>query len=174
MSYIRKSLADNESVHYIAQFHWLNYAVAYGAMIIGFIVAITAFSTDHPTAAVIFAIFSVILFILLMIPIWTTEIGVTNQRVIYKTGLMQRETDELQLNSVEQVELDQSILGRVFGYGILRISGTGQEEILLPALANPLDLRKALQEAMAHAQGITAPVSPVAQRSIGTEPTPTI
>lgn len=173
MSYINKSLADNESVHYVAHFHWLNYAVAYGAMLIGFAVAIIAFSTDHPIAALIFVVFSVILFILLMIPIWTTEIGVTNQRIIYKRGLLQRETDELQLNSVEQIELEQSVFGRIFGFGVLRISGTGEEVITLPALADPLELRKGLQEAMAHAQGITTPVSSADQRPIGTESTPT-
>lgn len=173
MSYIHKSLGDNETIHYIAHFHWLNYAIAYAAMIIAFIVAIIAFVSEHPVAAAIFVILGVLLFIFLMIPIWTTEIGVTNQRLIYKTGLVHRETDELQLNSIEQIELDQSIMGRLFGFGILRLTGTGNEEMLLPALADPLELRKNLQEAMSHAQGVTTPVSRDDRRPVASEPTPT-
>ena len=48
---------------------------------------------------------------------WTTEIAVTNLRVIYKTGFIQRKTNEMNMDKVESVEVDQSILGRILDYG---------------------------------------------------------
>jgi uncharacterized membrane protein YdbT with pleckstrin-like domain len=89
----------------------------------------------------------------MMVPIWTTEIGVTSQRVIYKRGLIQRDTQEMQLRSVEQVSFDQDVLGRIFGYGWLEIHGTGEEVITLPAIGDPVAMRRALQEALGQIQG---------------------
>ena len=85
------------------------------------------------------------------IPIWTTEIGVTNQRLIYKRGLIWRKTQELQLRAIEEVKLDQGLLGRLFDFGRLDLHGTGVGDIRLPALADPVGLRKALQDGMAAA-----------------------
>lgn len=42
----------------------------------------------------------------------TTELAVTNKRVIAKTGLVQRKTIEMFLSKVESVQIDQSILGQ--------------------------------------------------------------
>jgi uncharacterized membrane protein YdbT with pleckstrin-like domain len=101
----------------------------------------------------------VVIFLAIMIPIWTTEIGVTNQRVIYKKGLISRQTSEIQLGSIEEVSLNQDILGRIFDYGKLEIHGTGEEQIVLPALGDPLELRKALQEGLGEINRATRPVS---------------
>src|SRR5204862_6809215 len=102
-------------------------------------------------------------FLAIMGPIWTTEIGVTNQRLIYKRGLLWRSTQELQLRAIEEVNLEQGLLGRILGYGHLELRGTGVDDIRLPALADPLGLRKALQDGMAAAAQplSTAAPSPV-------------
>src|SRR4051794_14247815 len=44
---------------------------------------------------------------------WTTEIDVTNLRVVHKTGFITRKTFEMSLDKVESVDVDQSILGRI-------------------------------------------------------------
>jgi Bacterial PH domain len=90
-------------------------------------------------------------FVAIMKPLWTTEIGVTNQRFIYKRGWLWRTTQELQLRAIEEVNLDQGLLGRLFNYGRLELRGTGVDDMRLPPLADPLGLRKALQDGMAEA-----------------------
>ena len=160
MSYIRNSLGANETVHYIAHFHWIHYVLAYGALILSMIAGIWSYAnTEYPLIALMPPIIGVIVFLAIMVPIWTTEIGVTNQRVIYKTGFISRQTSELQLGSVEEVKLHQDVLGRIFGYGKIEIHGTGEEQIYLPSLGNPLELRKALQEGLGEATKTTRPVS---------------
>jgi uncharacterized membrane protein YdbT with pleckstrin-like domain len=159
MSYIRNSLGANETVHYIAHFHWIHYALAYGALIVSVILGVLSYNPQYPVVVFVPPVIGVIIFLAIMIPIWSTEIGVTNQRLIYKTGLISRQTSELQLGSIEEVSLNQDVLGRIFDYGKLEIHGTGEEQILLPSLGNPLELRKALQEGIGEANQTTKPVS---------------
>ena len=160
MSYIRNSLGANETVHYIAHFHWIHYVLAYGALILSMIAGIWSYAnTEYPLIALMPPIIGVIVFLAIMVPIWTTEIGVTNQRIIYKTGFISRDTSELQLRSIEEVSMQQGVAGRIFGYGKIEIHGTGDEQINLPNLGDPLMLRKALQEAIGEVTQATEPVS---------------
>src|SRR5258707_8950198 len=55
----------------------------------------------------------------------TTELAVTDRRVIYKAGLLARHTLEMNRSKVESVDVDQSILGRIFGFGTIIVRGTG-------------------------------------------------
>jgi hypothetical protein len=86
-------------------------------------------------------------------------------RFILKRGWLRRATDELQLTSIEEVNLDQSVLGRLLGYGRLVLHGTGVNDIKLPSLADPVGLRRALQEGMgaAKATGVVAPSNSLSQ-----------
>jgi hypothetical protein len=78
---------------------------------------------------------------------WSTEIVVTSRRIIYKRGLISRRAEELSLGKIEEINLVQSILGRIFGSGRLRLSGTGVGAIALPDVDNPLALRRAIESA---------------------------
>ncbi|WP_088345969.1 MULTISPECIES: PH domain-containing protein [Rhodomicrobium] len=159
MSYIEDSLGANETVHYVAHFHWVHYALAYGALIVSVLLGMLSYNAEYPIVVLGPPLVGLVIYLAIMIPIWATEIGVTNQRLIYKTGIIKRSTAELQLRAIEQVNLAQDIGGRIFGYGKLDIHGTGNEEIFLPAIGNPLELRKALQEAIGEIQHATEPVS---------------
>lgn len=76
----------------------------------------------------------------------TTEFAVTNKRVIVKTGWVQRETLELNLSRVESLSVDQSVMGRLFGYGTITIIGTGGTKEPFHGIAHPLEFRNAVQE----------------------------
>ena len=68
----------------------------------------------------------------------------TDRRVIYKTGLVQRETTEINMAKIESVDVSQSILGRVFDFGTLTIRGTGETIEALRNIASPLQFRNAI------------------------------
>ena len=82
-----------------------------------------------------------------MLPIWTTEIGVTNHRLIVKRGWLARSTDELQLNAIEKVNFKQGFFGRLFGFGHVDVHGTGMDDLHIPAVADPVGLLRAIEEA---------------------------
>ena len=121
MGYVEKTLGAAERILYKGKFHWLERLAAW-----------------------------ILFFIpIFLIRIWTTEIVITNQRLIYKRGWIFRKTDEININRLEETNLRQGIVGRIFGYGKLTFSGVGVGNIELPIIAKPLDFRKALIEAQA-------------------------
>ena len=77
----------------------------------------------------------------------TTEFAVTDHRVILKRGWLNRSTQEITIDSVEGIELHQSLIGRVFNYGRLRIRGTGEALVALPNMAAPVAFRAAIENA---------------------------
>lgn len=84
-----------------------------------------------------------------LIILWTTEIVVTSYRFVFKTGLISRNTQEVSLNKIEEIILQQSIWGRIFGYGKLILRGTGVGVIQLPNLDDPIGVRKIIEKAKA-------------------------
>jgi uncharacterized membrane protein YdbT with pleckstrin-like domain len=75
---------------------------------------------------------------------WGTEIGVTDRRVIYKRGFIARHTAEMNMDKVETVLVEQSLLGRVLNYGAVSIRGSGASIETLRNIADPIALRSAI------------------------------
>jgi len=154
VGYIQQSLARDEHVLYRAHFHWLYRAAAWGLLLIFLIAALSLYQRDQLWIAVAPVCLGVVLFLAIMIPIWAQQIAVTENRLIYRRGLIRRSTEELQLSAIEEVRVEQSILGRLLGFGRLTVSGTGVEDLRLPALAEPVKLRQMIQEAIT-SRGVT-------------------
>jgi uncharacterized membrane protein YdbT with pleckstrin-like domain len=77
----------------------------------------------------------------------TTEIAITNKRIIAKFGFISRSTIEINLPKVESVQVDQSVMGRMLDYGTIVISGAGTPNLSIPGAAEPLLFRKHFMEA---------------------------
>ena len=77
---------------------------------------------------------------------WSDEFVVTNKRVIVKTGLISRKTLEMNLNKIESVNVDQSIMGRMLDYGTVTIIGTGGTRESFSNIGNAVEFRKRFQE----------------------------
>ncbi len=77
----------------------------------------------------------------------STEIAVTTTRLIYKRGLVARYVGEMSIDRIEGVNVLQTVMGRLFGYGRLMIRGMGVGEVILPPIADPILFRKAIEKA---------------------------
>jgi len=75
---------------------------------------------------------------------WTTETDVTSLRVVHKTGFVQRRTFEMNLDKVESVDVDQSIAGRLLGYGDVTLRGVGEGRETIRMIAAPLQFRNSI------------------------------
>ncbi|MGM0422330.1 MAG: PH domain-containing protein [Pseudomonadota bacterium] len=76
----------------------------------------------------------------------TTEFAVTNKKVIAKQGFISRKTVELNLSKVESLSVDQGIFGRIFNFGKVVVRGTGGVQAPFSYIADPMGLRKAVNE----------------------------
>ena len=95
----------------------------------------------------------IIIFISMMVKKWTTEIGVTSHRFVEKKGLFSLRSNEIALPNIEGVKVEQSFLGRIFGYGTVRIEGTGVDAVTTPTIADPVGFVRAIQTAKEHQLG---------------------
>ena len=77
----------------------------------------------------------------------TTELAVTNKRVIAKFGFISRHTVEINITKVESIQVNQDVLGRIFNYGSLTISGVGSQQAPIPGISKPMEFRRAFMEA---------------------------
>ncbi len=75
----------------------------------------------------------------------STEIAVTNKRVIGKQGIISRATLDTPLDKITNVSLNQSLLGRIFNYGSLAIT-TGGEAREFVMIGDPAALKRSVSE----------------------------
>ena len=96
------------------------------------------------------------------IPAWvkrrTTELAVTNRRVIYKRGFVRRHTIEMNMDKVESVDVDQSFWGRIFNYGTIVVHGTGGS--LEPLVRSKIEIESVTQLSGKRDAALPAPASP--------------
>lgn len=130
MSYVAKTLSTHERILYTAHFHW-TYTV--GALL----------------ALIFLGIFlvGIWMFFHMMVRKFTTEIIVTSERFVFKTGWIARQTAEVNLRNIEEVNLHQTVLGRIMGYGRVTVRGTGTGLITLPDIDAPIKLTQSILEA---------------------------
>ena len=98
-------------------------------------------------AALVMFLFGVLMCVKILIFVMVTEICVTNQRLIYKTGLVSRYVGEISVDRIEGINVIQSILGRILGFGRIIVRGMGVGEVAIPPIANPIMFRRAIEKA---------------------------
>jgi uncharacterized membrane protein YdbT with pleckstrin-like domain len=92
-------------------------------------------------AAIVLALAAIGAFLPAWFRRWTTEIAVTDRRIILKRGFIRRHTVEMNMQKVESVDVDQTLVGRLFNYGSVTIRGTGTSFERLRMVDAPLKLR---------------------------------
>jgi len=146
MSYVQSVLQPGEQVRHTAKLHWIMYWPGLALMLAALAAFVLAERQDRAHMVLIYlaGVLAVIALLFLLrewFIQWTTEIAVTNRRVIHKTGFIRRQTNEMNLDKVESVQVDQSILGRILNYGHVTFLGTGEGFETLRLVAAPIELR---------------------------------
>ncbi len=101
-------------------------------------------------AATLFSFVGLVLVLGALVRQSSTELAVTNKRLIAKYGFISRATFEIMINRVTGVNFDQTIMGRLFGYGTVLVHGTGGDISPFDVVANPQGLQHALMDILEH------------------------
>lgn len=164
MGYVKKTLAPGEDYRFRAHFNWTYDFQSWFWLLLGaiplLIWAVALFSAGPaPSMGAGFYSFADAAFLIGLVILttryvhrWTTVIAITSLRLILKTGLIARQSHEVPLDKIEEVFVNQSFLGRIFGYGVLTVHGTGVTAIEFPVLDKPVDLRRRLETAVSDAR----------------------
>jgi uncharacterized membrane protein YdbT with pleckstrin-like domain len=150
MAYYTKVLQANENVKYIGGLHWTIYrdAISFAVLGVATLIFYATLSGDQAFVVLVVGGFFLVLAVLAFIRSWfiriTTEIVVTDKRIIHKVGWIARRTEEINITKVETVDVSQGITGRIFNFGTVLIRGIGGSWEPLRRVASPLALRNAI------------------------------
>jgi uncharacterized membrane protein YdbT with pleckstrin-like domain len=150
MSYIEKNLMNGENIVYRTHLHWVIFLlpiICTGVSIFLFCLGVQI----ALAAGGLFLLTAIIIGLNSFITYKTSEFAVTNRRVIVKVGFIRRNSIEVMLNKVEGIQVDQGIIGRIFKYGSITITGTGGTKEPYHRIYAPLEFRKKVQEQIASA-----------------------
>jgi membrane protein YdbS with pleckstrin-like domain len=151
MAYYTKVLQPDETVKVVGRLHWSIYLRALVVLVLAMALLVFAERQPDPdwqrtaqwAAGVVGA-----LGLLLLLAAWIrrlgTEIVVTDRRVILNHGLLTRRTMEMNMSKIEMVDVQQSLWGRIWGYGTVKIHGTGVDIEALKSIGSPLAIRNAI------------------------------
>jgi len=105
----------------------------------------------YPIATVVLAVVLVLAvvapFTVIRFLVATHEFGVTDRRVIARMGWLSTRTVDLNVAKVESLVIEQGALGRLFGYGDLKVVGTGGTAETFHGVRDPIGFRKAVNSA---------------------------
>jgi len=153
MSYLDQVLQPGEKILYRTTVSWTLFIPGVALLVLALLV-LGGLSAGiwRDVLVVIVGVPAIVLIARAWFTRWTTEIAVTNSRVILKRGFIRRHTIEMHMDKVESVDVDQSLLGRILSYGNITVRGTGSTFEPLRMIDHPLRLR-------AHVTGADSPRS---------------
>jgi uncharacterized membrane protein YdbT with pleckstrin-like domain len=165
MSYVEKNLMPGETVVYRTRLHWivifwpivlsLLFAVA-GLVLLARTMTGASDTSDRSTpilvAGVILLVVGFVSFGVALLKRNATEMAVTDRRVIVKQGIGSRRTLELLLSKVESIDVEESVMGRVLGFGTVIVRGTGGTPEPFETIGHPIEFRKQVQQQIEKSQ----------------------
>ena len=129
MSFIEESLSAGEQIVGLFRLHW----TARVPLVIWILLGLVTFGLTWLVA------------IYEYLRLRAIEQGVTNKRVVFKTGIIGRKSEEMKLTSIETVEIEQGVLGRVLGFGDVRITGRGISDVVFRRIDDPMSVKRQIE-----------------------------
>jgi hypothetical protein len=159
VSYIEKHLIEGEVVVYATRLHWI---VLVGPVLLGLLLGLPGlvllgryaagpdsrneYANLAMAAGVVLVLAAFILIVAGLVKRNATEMSVTNRRIVVKVGIAARRTVEMLLSRVESIGVEESMTGRLLGYGTVIVRGTGGTPEAFDRIAHPLEFRTQVQE----------------------------
>ncbi len=154
-SYVDKVLLEDEQIVHRAAVHWVVYLGGVAWVVLALVAFIASSSYGerlavnvsgqayHPLTwlGYVLLVLGVLRLMGAALEQWTTELAMTSKRAIAKVGFIRRETWEINASKIESVEVDQSIIGRLLGYGTVVVKGTGGGTTPMKLIADPITFR---------------------------------
>jgi uncharacterized membrane protein YdbT with pleckstrin-like domain len=152
VSYIEDSLSDGEKIEHLFKLHWFAWVPVFIWLSLGLAGLGLAWFAAHYELLGLWLILGfaalaltwlVALYELLRLKF--TEQGVTSKRVVLKTGIIGRRTEEMKLASIETVEINQGFWGRIFGYGTVKVTGKGISDVVYRGIDDPMAVKRQIE-----------------------------
>lgn len=175
MSYVHKLINDDEKLIGIARLHWIYvaqgllwfFALAGSGYLLSWLMnrglQATMNLTNNPYIPAPFMTLSngvmlfmlaagAIIFLFYVVKVLSTQVALTDRRVIHKYGLLFVNVHQIDLEEIRGENIDLGYFGRILGYGEIMLDCRFVGDIRLPAIENPEVFIRALHDRRAHTQ----------------------
>lgn len=148
MSFANATLGPGESVTYVARISPFVFVLPMVLFVPSVVLLLMAIARYHNGALLAIGCVAALLSGGLVVDAWirrrSTEIIVTNFRLLVKTGVLRVNASELLCARIQAVQTVQSALDRAIGRATFVIHETGVGKILLEDIGSPSEFRRAL------------------------------
>jgi len=146
MSYIDHNLLDGEHIVYRTRLHWFILVVP---ILFNLIILLPVAWFLYQGSWQNYAWVPLVVALLVMLPAivrrQSSDFAVTNKRVMMKAGVFTTRSVEILLNKVEAIAVNQTLFGRMLGYGDIAVTGSGGTVEAFSNIQAPLEFRRAVQ-----------------------------
>jgi uncharacterized membrane protein YdbT with pleckstrin-like domain len=159
--YVDKSIGAGEAVQYSAKislwkfgFNFLAGGLLTVLLIPSLIGTLMAPSIESGSKMImgygfgVLLLVAISLFIWPIIARWSTELVITDKRLIAKYGVISTHSIEIRFGKIETVRVTQGLVGKLLRYGDIVVTGTGSTFDPIRNISNPMAFREALNRAM--------------------------
>ncbi len=154
MRYVDQVLQPGERILRVTTISRVGFFRGLTALVAGLVILFLTLSSPlpflwltGPIVAILMALFGLYLIGLAWWRRFTTEVAVTDRRVIYAVGFANRHTVEINMDKIESVDVEQGALARLLDYGDIAIHGTGDTHEFLHEIDRPLEFRSCVTAA---------------------------
>jgi uncharacterized membrane protein YdbT with pleckstrin-like domain len=113
----------------------------------GFFSIVKGLHIGFKIAAILSLAMGLLFFAQMMLTKAYTEMCITTERLILKQGVLSVNSDELNVDRIEGVNVSQGMIGRLLNYGVVIVRGMGIGEVRLPTMIDPVGFRRAIDQA---------------------------
>ncbi len=138
MSYVQSVITPGEVLIAQAKTHWFIYVGPACWLMLSLVLMVFVLPLG-----VVLLVLSLVLFLRAWLYSYSTELAVTSKRIIAKFGFIRRSTVELRHDKVESLQVEQGIIGRIFDFGSIVVTGSGGTHAPIPYISRPLRFRSA-------------------------------
>jgi len=170
----KKNMQEGEELLYVPEQHWM-YAVWHLFLALPFFVILFAIwrslagQADDSLVGILalisalavrnmllsLAIVVAVICLFRTIAYINTEYGVTNKRLIMKTGVFSLKLAEIPTDRIESIYFHRGLLGKIFHYGTVSIAGVGGKMPTFKMVRRPFALRRKIVDIIEKNKTIT-------------------
>lgn len=142
-------MTENSSDSNIVYYARLHLVIFFGPLLaLAVVIAIYLNVVQLQEISLLLGCFALLWVFMTWITYYFSSLTIKRKQVIIRTGIIVRQTVDIPLNKIETIDIRQSIIGSIFSYGTLMITGTGGTRYLINFLSKPLTCRRYIEQLM--------------------------
>jgi uncharacterized membrane protein YdbT with pleckstrin-like domain len=146
MSYIDANLLPGERIVFRTRLHWKLLVGPLVFLLVTLAPVVWLYAQGPWTPWILLApAFGLLVLATAIVRRQSSDFAVTSKRVMMKTGIFSTRSVELLLGKIEAIAVNQTLAGRLMGYGDIVVTGSGGTEETFADIQAPLGFRRAVQ-----------------------------